>query len=1056
MKPNDHHPGPAARLALAFHDNPYLLWLLVAVLLVSGLSALRGLPRIEDPRITQRNASVTTLLPGASAQRVEALVTRKLEDALRRVAEVKRLESSSRPGLSFIAIELQDDIGPGANELAFAKIRDRLADARPDLPSETTAPKFDDERGAVAFALVTAVTWTGKGPVPLGLLKRSAEELGDRLRGLPGTELVSLYGAPEEEITVSANADALATLGLRAAELAARVNGADPKLPAGVLRGARHDLPLEISGELDSKGSVEAVPVAPGETGELVSVADLASVTRGWRQPAEEMALANGRRAVLVAARARPGIRVDQWAETARQAVAELAASLPAGVAAEISFDQSAYTTERLTGLGLNLAAGAGVVTLVVVLAMGWRSALVVSSALPLTAAAALFGLALVGQQIHQMTVFGLIVAVGLLIDNAIVVVDECARRLRSGLTPRAALIAAVDHLAGPLLASTLTTVLAFMPILLLPGNVGDFVGPIAISVILALVASLAIALTVIAVLALRHSAAEPEQPPGWWSAGLQSARGDRLWTAVVAAALRRPWLALASTALPAALGFALVPTLGQQFFPPADRDQVEIEVRLSPGTSLQHTADAVERLEALMRAQPEVQRVDWRLGGSYPSVYYNLIMNRDHDSGYAHGIVQTTDAAAAHTVLLRLQPLLDEAVPEAQVVLQAFGQGPPRDAPVAFRLLGPSVDILRALGEELRAVMQGVPGILHSRASIEGGQPKLVLTADPQAARLAGLALSDLANQLQAGLEGTLGGSVLEDLEELPVRVRFDEERRGNLERLETLSLVAPDAAAAGRWVPLAALGSLDLQPVLTAVSRRDGIRMNQVLGFVAPGVLAVDATRSVLEALERAGFETPPGYRLWVAGDSEEQGRAVGQLATYAPVLGVIALAALVLSFRSVSLAALVTVVAVLSAGLGLLALRIGGYPLGFNAIIGTSGLVGVAINGAIVVLAAIRSVPAARAAEPLAMVAAVRDATRHVVATSLTTAGGFLPLLLFTGGDFWPPLAIVLAGGVLLSVPLALLFTPAAYRLLVGRTRARPVDLGPQQTTIQYAEA
>jgi multidrug efflux pump subunit AcrB len=171
---------------------------------------------------------------------------------------------------------------------------------------------------------------------------------------------------------------------------------------------------------------------------------------------------------------------------------------------------------------------------------------------------------------------------------------------------------------------------------------------------------------------------------------------------------------------------------------------------------------------------------------------------------------------------------------------------------------------------------------------------------------------------------------------------------------------------------------------------------------------------------------------------------------------VLGVIALAALVLSFRSVSLAALVTVVAVLSAGLGLLALRIGGYPLGFNAIIGTSGLAGVAINGAIVVLAAIRSVPAARAAEPLAMVAAVRDSTRHVVATSLTTAGGFLPLLLFTGGDFWPPLAIVLAGGVLLSVPLALLFTPAAYRLMVGRTRARHVDLGPQQTTIQYAEA
>jgi multidrug efflux pump subunit AcrB len=277
-------------------------------------------------------------------------------------------------------------------------------------------------------------------------------------------------------------------------------------------------------------------------------------------------------------------MRLDQWAESAKGLVAEFVAGAPIGVELEIAFDQSHYTKQRLASLGANLLGGAGVV----LLALGWRAALVVGSALPLSAAAALFGLALLGQQIHQMTIFGLIVAVGLLIDTAIVVSDETRHNLQLGLSPRAAIVATVGHLAGPLLASTVTTVLGFMPILLLPGNVGDFVGPIATSVVLALLASLAIALTVVAVLAARFLGnAGSSRSGGLWVRGVQSAYLGLWWRALISASGRRPVVAIPLAAAPALLGFALVPTLGQQFFPPADRDQFEIEVRLPPGTSL-------------------------------------------------------------------------------------------------------------------------------------------------------------------------------------------------------------------------------------------------------------------------------------------------------------------------------------------------------------------------------------------------------------------------------------------------------------------------------------
>jgi multidrug efflux pump subunit AcrB len=324
-------------------------------------------------------------------------------------------------------------------------------------------------------------------------------------------------------------------------------------------------------------------------------------------------------------------------------------------------------------------------------------------------------------------------------------------------------------------------------------------------------------------------------------------------------------------------------------------------------------------------------------------------------------------------------------------------------------------------------------PAVTQTLASIQAGTPKLWLEADQEEARLAGLSLGELASQFQAAFEGAVGGRVLEDLEDLPVRVRLGDAERADTARVATLRLVAPRHEPGGTpaFVPAEALGELRLAPELSAVTRRNGERVNTLQAWIRPDTLPIEVTRRIKQRLADGALAIPPGYRLEAAGDSEESGKAVGLLFTYAPLLGTLMLATLVLTFRSFTLAGIVGLVGVLSIGLGFLSLWAAGYTLGFNPLIGSAGLLGVAINASIVVLAAIRRNPAASAAEPEAIAGEVIHATRHIVSTTLTTVGGFLPLML-AGGDFWPPLAVVIAGGVGLSIVLGLLFTPALYRL------------------------
>ncbi len=1032
-------PSRSPSLLTVFLDNRHLLVLFIVITLVAGLASLSSLPRLEDPILTNRNPLVLTPFPGATAERVEAIVSEPLERTLREITEIKSIESTSQPGLAVHAIELEDSVTRETNERIFTDIRDKLGEVSARFPEGVGAPFLDDKRNAIAFTLIVSLGWEDGRERNLEILERMAEELGDRLRLLPGTELVRQIGVPEEEIQVWLDAERMADAGFTFDQVAQLMVGADMKAPTGVLRSEAENIQLDIQGAFETLQRIRQIPLRLSPEGGVLRVNDLADVERGASDSISDMAIRDGNRVVLVAARVQPQQRIDRWNEGALQVIRTFEQEAGKGIEVSIVFEQNRYTSSRLKELGNNLLLGAGAVCLVVFFTMGWRAALIIGSALPLTSALTLFLLAASGGQLHQMSIFGMIIALGLLIDNAIVVTDEVRKNLEAGESARNAVAGSIRYLFFPLLSSTLTTMLAFSPITLLPGPAGDFVSSIGSSVILALGSSFVLAMTVIAAVAGIYG--HVSSSSRWWSGGMRSSLAGRVMRKGLAWCFRHRLAAIALGLIIPVLGFWSTTQMGDQFFPRTDRNMFEIEVYMPTGTSLDSTRAVTESIEKTIRARPEVRHVHWRLGGSFPTVYYNLIMDTDASPSYAHAIIETDHFDSTSRLVDQLQEELDQTVPEAQILVTKFAQGPPLDGDVEFRLVGPDLKVLQDVGEQIRLLLAEQPGIRHTRVSLPRGEPKLSVIPKEVEARSLGIGLRTLSRQLQSRLDGIQAGTLLEGLTEIPVRLRLRDSQRDSVQDIRNLQILSPQSSE--EWIPLSAIARLEYVPTQGEISRKDGRRVNSIKGYARGNVLPIDLTNAVLAQLEASDIVIPEEYDLEVGGESEESAEAIGNLQLYMPLLIVATVAILILSFRSLRLGLLLITVAPLSVGYGLLATWLMGYPMSFNTIIGSLGLMGLAFNSSIVVLAAIRHDPEAAKGNRERIVDCVLGSGRHLLSTTLTTMSSFLPLLLLIGGEFWPPLAVVLFWGVGGSTLLALFFTPILYTFL-GFSSPNPIEV------------
>ncbi|GGY48904.1 efflux RND transporter permease subunit [Parvularcula lutaonensis] len=1031
-------------------DYPRALAMVILLVLVGGIAALLTMPQQEDPKIRNRSAVILTAMPGASAERVERLVTQRIEDRLREVEEIDIIRSTSTTGLSSVSVVLQDAITE--TDQAFSKVRDRLADALPLLPATASEPRFIDDRG-YAFTLLAALVWDAEStPNPL-ILKRSAEELQSRLRNVPGTEFTSIHGVGDEEIAVTLRSDLAQSLGLSERDIAAALAAADAKVAAGQVFGPQNEIAVEVRGELDTLDRIRAVPIREGANGAQVRIGDVAEVSRGLEDPEAETAFVNGRRAVVVGTRIDDGLRVGQWSARVREELAAFERELSDGIALDIAFDQSVYAGERFGNLLVNLGVGILLVVVILFFTLGVRSALLVTLAIPLTTLLSLTVMNAVGIPIHQMSITGLIVALGLLVDAAIVMCDAVGRALRRGLTPREAVAESVGRLWVPLLSSTATTVLAFLPITLLTGGAGEFVGPIADSVIIALISSFLLAVTVIAALAgmfLKPGESETKTSSGGTEFPAVGAAFRRLLELSLAA----PRLSIAAALVFPMLGFIGVTTLPSQFFPAADRNQFHVQLTLPPQASLDETKAAASRADELLEAHPKIASAEWFVGNSVPAFYYNLMMNRDGARNFAEAMVTAEELSGLTDLLNELQAELSDALPNVQVNVRSLVQGPPTPAPFELRIQGRDLQTLKELGEQARLILSEIPEVTVSTASLSGGEPKLWLDADEDAARLAGLSLRDVAGGLAAKLQGVPGGSVIEGQTEIPVVVRLDDAARSSIEEVSSATLSVRTDTGVG--TPVLSLGDLTLEPSPASITRYEGQRVNTILAYVRADALPSAAVDAFQRAIADGRFAMPPGYSFAFGGDAEARSDAVGALLASVGLIAVAAIAVVVLTFGSFRLGAVVLVVAGLSMGLGMLSLTIAGYPFGFQPIIALMGLMGVAINAAIIILSTLKTKPEAVAGDTRAVRDGVLETARHITSTTLTTFAGFLPLILAEGG-FWPPFATAIAGGVVLSTVVSFFFVPQCFLLL---TRQRPVASFGERTPVmegyRYAPA
>lgn len=1020
-----------------FLFNRRVLALSVLFLFALGLGAIQTVSRSEDPTIKARIAGVTTIYPGASATRVEALVTQIIEEELRTLPEIDELSSTSRAGVSIVQVTLADritDVAP-----VWSRVRDKLADIEPLLPTESTPPDLNDE-GGYAYTVLYAVSSSPGRDVDRLILQRYAEALSELLRGVPGTDYVAIHGDSPEVVEVRVDDEALRVAGVDVTSVATTLAAADARNTAGTVSNEATSLTVELDNTLDSLERLRRIPITRQGTGALV-LGDIATIQRTVAEPPIETALYDGKIAVLVGTRMEPGLRVDLWVPTVLEAVDAFTERRVEGIDIDLVFEQQSYTEDRLVSVVTSLLQGLIIVVAVLFFTMGFRSALAVGLAIPMTAllTAGLFPIA--GISFHQMSIIGIVVALGLMVDNAIIMTNDLREEVAQGGDHAAAVSKAYKKLFFPLMASTVTTMLAFSPIALLPGPAGEFVGPLSIAVLCALFSSFLVSMYVVPaispILFKRGGQASGLLARGFLANGISSKLLSVPFQAFVGFFVRRPLVGLVFCAAPAVVGILSLSTVPAEFFPAMDRDQFRVEVKLPQSTVISHTQEVAERIEEELRSTEGVTQTLVSVGAASPQLYFNTISSESANPAFADIIVNTDSNDRTDQLVPELQDRLSAMFPEAEIIVIAYGFGPPGATPIELQLFGPELPVLEEYGRIAAGILANVPDVVGAGVSLHRDSVQLEVRVDDEAAHLVGLDASAIASQLNAALSGRTGGFVLEGSERLPVSVRYGSDARSTTDDLASTALIAPsNNTRAG--VPLAAIADIRPVPAWVDIDRLDGERIQTVSSNVTYRTLAEGVQANFESALDEAGFKMPPGYRYAFSGAQEQRADAVSRLLSQLVTLVLLALTVLVLAFNSFRRMAVVLLTGVLTVGFACVVLKFSGNPFGFIIIIGMMGLVGVGLNMAIVMVAALDEDATARAGDVERIIEIVCGPTaRHIWSTTITTAGGFVPLMLI-GGDFWPPFAVVFAGGLLLLTTVAYVYTPCMYRLLLTRKR------------------
>ncbi|ANP46795.1 efflux RND transporter permease subunit [Candidatus Viadribacter manganicus] len=1007
-----------------FVDRWQFSAVLFALLVALGIGAIFSIPKSEDPITEFPGVAVAVILPGADAEQMERLVAIPIEDQINAIEDIREIRSASRAGLAIINVEFE--WGADAEE-KFGEVVREINVVRPNLPDGVVDIRMRRYNPAQAAIVQMALT---SDDASFRQLEAYAKGLRDALERAPGVQQAEVWGAPPAEVRVAANLDQLAAYRLPLAALGEALQREGVDTPIGAVEAGGRRFNVQSSGSFDSLDEIRRVALR-AQNGSLLTVGDVADVSWANDERAH-ITRFNGQRALFVSAQARLGESIFDVIDGVRPRVDAFEQSLPANIQLHRGFDQSETVTHRLGNLARDFAIALALV-LLTLLPLGFRASIVVMVSIPLSLAIGVVAIQELGYSLNQLSIAGFVLALGLLVDDSIVVTENIARHLRQGMTPREAAIAGVSEINIAVIGCTATLLLAFVPLMALPEGAGAFVRSLPVAVVTTIIASLFVALTIIPFLASRLL---PRSGSGHSNALLDGVMGaiHNIYRPALHVALAHPRKTVFAGLAAFVLSLGLIPHLGFSLFPENDSPYFLVDIETPQGSAVSETDNAVLYAERVLASHPEIE---WRFANSgrgNPQIYYNEIPPEQlSNQGQIYARFHEWRRDEGMRVIGEIREQLSQ-YPRARMNLRRFANGPPIEAPIAVRINGPDLAALGELASEVERIIRETPGAREVSNPTSERLIDLDLNVDDAAAALRGVQAGAIDHSLRIAIAGLPVAQFRDPAgDAFPVVLRAP--------RGETLPVSALDRLyiwnGQGGATPLAEIAHPTMESGPASIDRVQRERTATVTAYTEPGFLISGVTADVAQRLE--ALRLPAGYTVSFGGEAEAQARSFGGLgpAILIAIFGV--LAVLLLEFGTFAVTGVVAFVIPFGIMGGLIALFIGGESLSFTAIIGFVALIGIEIKNSILLVefanqARTRGVPLREAIETAGEVRFL-----PVLLTSATAIGGMTPLLL-EDSPLFSPIAMVLIGGLISSTLIARIVTPAMYLLLAPKDEAQ----------------
>ena len=1002
--------------ALAVRERAITLFLIILIA-VAGVMAFLGLGRAEDPPFTVKQLTVITAWPGATSQEMQDLVAEPLEKRLQELKWYDRTETYTRPGMAYTMVSLKDSTPPSEVQEQFYQARKKLSDEARNLPAGAIGPMVNDEFSDVVFALYAL---KAKGE-PQRFLTRDAEKLRQQLLHVPGVKKVTITGEQAERIYVSFSHDRLATLGISPEQIFTALNAQNVLSPAGSIQTRGPEIFIRLDGALDTLEKIRNTPVVAGN--HTLRLADIAKVERGYIDPPDFLIRNDGEPALMLSVVMREGWNGLELGKALKQEVSTINEGMPLGMTLTNVSDQAVNISAAVDEFMIKFFVALLVVMVVCFVSMGWRVGIVVAAAVPLTLAVVFVVMAATGKNFDRITLGSLILALGLLVDDAIIALEMMVVKMEEGYDRIKASAYAWSHTAAPMLAGTLVTAVGFMPNGFAQSTAGEYTSNMFWIVGIALITSWVVAVVFTPYLGVKML---PDIKPieGGHAAIYNTRHYNRFrqWLTLV---IRRKWWvagAVIGCFIIAILGMGLVK---KQFFPTSDRPEVLVEVQMPYGTSIEQTSMTSARIERWLREQKETQTVTSYIGQGAPRFYLAMAPEMP-DPSFAKIVVLTRSEHERDAIKKRLRDTVaDGLAPEAQVRVTQLVFGPYSPYPVAYRVTGPDPDVLRQLATKVKALMQASPMMRTVNTDWGSRVPVIHFALNQDRLQAMGLTPADAARQLQFLLSGAPVTAVREDIRSVEVTGRAAGEVRLDPAQLGALTL----AGAGGQRIPLSQLGETEVRMEDPLLRRRDRMPTITVRGDIADGLQPPDVSASITRELQPVIASLPPGYHIEQAGAIEESGKATQAMLPLFPIMIALTLLIIIVQVRSMS----AMIMVFMTAPLGLVGvvptLLLFQQPFGINALVGLIALSGILMRNTLILIGQIHHNEQEGLSPFHAIVEATVQRARPVLLTAMAAILAFIPL---THSVFWGTLAYTLIGGTFGGTIITLVFLPAMYAI------------------------